>query len=93
VDLLVAGPEPTEPAPSAEPARPAAAPVPPAAPAPVPAAVDPVPPVVPPPPGGGRPAPRPAEYGDLLRFGLRTARALAGVPGCLLQRLRGVVGG
>jgi hypothetical protein len=36
---------------------------------------------------GGRPAPRPAEYGDLLRFGLRVARAALGAPACLLSRV------
>jgi len=40
----------------------------------------------------GRPAPRPAEYGDLLRLGLRAVRAVAGVPGCVLQRLRAGTG-
>ena len=36
-----------------------------------------------------RPAqPRPAEYGDLLRFGVRVARAALGASGCLLSRLR-----
>jgi hypothetical protein len=51
----------------------------------------PVPPV--PPAGAGRPEPRPAEYGDLLRLGLRAVRAVAGLPGCVLQRLRAGVGG
>jgi hypothetical protein len=40
-----------------------------------------------------RPAPRPAEYGDLLRLGLRAARLVAGLPGCVLQRLRAGLGG
>ena len=44
-------------------------------------------------PGAGRPAPRPAEYGDLLRFGLRAVRAVAGLPGCVLQRLRAGLSG
>jgi hypothetical protein len=47
------------------------------------------------PPGGAgpaRPAPRPAEYGDLLRLGVRLTRAALGVPGCLLSRLRSAAG-
>ena len=39
-----------------------------------------------------RPAPRPAEYGDLLRLGLRMTRAALGLPGCVLSRLRTAVG-
>jgi hypothetical protein len=57
--------------------------------------VDPAPPVVTDLPAApaGRGAGRPAEYGDLLRFAARALRAAAGVPGCLLGRLRSAVGG
>jgi hypothetical protein len=61
----------------------------------VPGPVDPAPPVVTDLPAApaGRGAGRPAEYGDLLRFAARALRAAAGVPGCLLGRLRSAVGG
>jgi hypothetical protein len=65
-------------------------PAPTAPPEPAPPA-SPVPPV--PPAGAGRPEPRPAEYGDLLRLGLRAVRAVARLPGCVLQRLRTGLGG
>ena len=64
-----------------------------------PAAAAPPPPAPVPAPGTGPraraagTAPRPAEYGDLLRLGLRAARALAGLPGCALHRLRAALGG
>ena len=61
-----------------------------------PSVAPPVTPTVPPlgpAPGAVRPAPRPAEYGDLLRLGLRAVRAVAGVPGRVLQRLRAGLGG
>lgn len=54
-------------------------------------------------PGESRPSggPRPAEYGDLLRLGVRVVRALAAVPGRLavwsvrepVRCLRGLLGG
>jgi hypothetical protein len=54
---------------------------------------DAAPPSAPAAPGrAGGPAPRPAEYGDLLRFGLRAVRAVAGVPWCVLSRLRAAAG-
>ena len=34
----------------------------------------------PPVPSAPAPAPRPAEYADLLRFGIRVARVMAGMP-------------
>jgi hypothetical protein len=61
--------------------------------APAPAPVAAPAPAAGPSPPAGRTAPRPAEYGDLLRFGLRAARALAGLPGCALHRLRAALGG
>jgi hypothetical protein len=77
VDLLVGGAEPA-------PAEPAPA---------EPAPVDPAPAGAAAREGTARPAPRPAEYGDLLRLGVRAARAVAALPGCLLSRLRAAARG
>ena len=50
----------------------------------VPGTPEPTTPVVAPPP-----APRPAEWADLLPFGLRIVRAVAAVPAGLVRRLLG----